>query len=141
MLHLLGASKQTTWEHEGELPLGLYSSLPLKHTLICHTKLNQRKVYTSAFLNAYPGCPEPQVGRQQAHNAFHIETRSVPSGQVFSGKSNKPSSSIAVYLLFFLKHKLVPILLHLTNSTCSYGRKPISKNNHNRASGFAGSGE
>ena len=63
MLYLLGASKQTAWEHERELLLSLYTYLPLKH-YTCHTKLNQRKVYTSVYLNVYLGCPEPKVGRQ-----------------------------------------------------------------------------
>ena len=43
MLYLLGASKQTTWEHEIEIPLCLYTYLPLKHYIYLLYKIKPEK--------------------------------------------------------------------------------------------------
>ena len=43
MLYLLGASKQTAWEHERELPLNLYTYLPLKHYTYLSYKIKPEK--------------------------------------------------------------------------------------------------
>ena len=43
MLYLLGASKQTTWEHEIEIPLRLYTYLPLKNYIYLLYKIKPEK--------------------------------------------------------------------------------------------------